>query len=158
MALTKGVNSYVTLAEAEAYFADRVDAVAWFELADDDRKSQALVTATTLLDSLNWDGQSVSETQPLAFPRRISFFDPRLGVDVCTDETPDRMNKATFELAYHLLNNSGILDETGTVESLQLGPISLETVKNASTIPSVVKRFINPMLRNGGSIPVWRSN
>ena len=38
--------------------------------------------------------------------------------------------KATFELAHHLLNNDGLLDDTGQVDSLKIGNIHLENVRN----------------------------
>lgn len=157
MAIAIGVNSNVTLEEAEAYFADRLDVAAWVE-ASATQKPQALVTATMLLDTLNWDGFATSVSQLLAFPRCVEYFDPRLGRHInCKDETPTRVKHATFELAYHLLNNDGLLDDTGSVDSLELGPISLRTVKNASVIPATVKRIIKPLLINNGSVPVWRA-
>jgi len=154
--LTKGTNTYVTVADAVAYFALRLDAAAWEE-ASEDQRSRALATATLLLDSLEWEGYAVSETQSLAWPRRVVFFDPRLGRLVRTDSIPDRVANATCELAYHLLNNDGLLDDTGTVEDLSLGPILLKKLRNASVIPSQVKRNLRPLLRNGGGRTVWRA-
>jgi hypothetical protein len=159
MALTKGVNSYVDLVEANAYFVDRLDVAAW-ESASDADKSKALVTATSLLDSLVWTGVAVSEIQPLAFPREGSFFDPRLGFEVSFDTagTPPRIVSATFELAYHLLNNDGLLDETGTVDSLSIGSISLTNVRGASWISPTVDRLIKPMRVNVSKNVWWRAN
>jgi len=156
MALSKNVNSYVTVDEANSYFADRLDVAAW-EQASDTQKAQALVTATALLDNLTWDGFAVSDTQLLAFPRIISYFDPRLGRQVNTDTTPTRILTATYELSYHLLNNDGLLDNTGLVENLQLGPINLTNIRNASVIPLHVKRIFQPLLINKGAFNVWRA-
>ena len=38
MALTKGANSYATVAEADVYFADRLDVAAW-TAADETQKA-----------------------------------------------------------------------------------------------------------------------
>ena len=97
MALIKGTNSYRTVEEADAYFEDRLDAAAWTS-ASDELKGQALVTATAILDNMNWNGYAVSESQSLAFPRIGSYFDPRKGVEVSFDDvdTPE-MIKALFK-------------------------------------------------------------
>lgn len=156
MALTKDTNSYVDLAEADAYFTDKLDAAAWTD-ATEEQRNQSLVTATSLLDDLRWTGVVVSDTQALAFPRTGEYFDPRLGY--CTElpsTVPERITKATFELAYHLLNNDGLLDDTGRVDNLQLGSINLQDIKSPELIPSHVKRMIKPLLCNGGSRSIWR--
>jgi hypothetical protein len=151
-------NCFVTLAAANTYFEDRLDCQAWTD-ADDSSKSKALVTATLQLDDMKWAGIVVSDDQPLAFPRSGSYFDPRRGYDVCfPDVVPTDVEVATFELALHLLNNSGVLDSTGTVTDLSVGPISLQRVQNAPKIPLMVLRKIRPMLLNGGSRSWWRNN
>jgi len=158
MALSKGINSYVTLAEASSYFADRLDVSAWTD-ASDSMKSQALVTASLTLNDQNWTGIAVSESQPLAFPRSGSYFDPRLGIEVSlTDEVPTRIINATYELAYHLLNNDGVLDDTGSLSNLQVSSISLTFQTAPNTIPPTVKRLIKPLLINSGTNLWWRAN
>lgn len=159
MALEKGSNSYVTLAEAESYFADRLDAAAWTS-ASVTQKSQALVTATSLLDETEWVGVAVSQSQSLAFPRVGSYFDPRLGMDVSMDGTsiPNRIIAATCELAFHLLNNDGLLDDTGSVKDLSVGSIRLSLVLPANKFPTTVKNTIKPLRANGGATTWWRAN
>lgn len=159
MALAKGTNSYATVSEADSYFEDRLDVAAWTS-ANPTQKAQALVTATRLIDELDWTGTAVSDTQTLAFPRNGVYFDPRLGSDVILDETsvPSRIIVAIYELAYHLLNNDGLLDDTGTVKNLSIGSIKLDTINSPSKIPLNVKRIIRPLQVNGGSNPWWRSN
>lgn len=159
MALTKGSNSYVTVAEADAYFETRLDVAAWEDLTDENQKAKALVTASMILDELEWTGVAISVDQSLAFPRNGSYFDPKLGMCILLDSNvPDRVIVATYELAYHLLNNDGLLDDTGTVEDLQVGPVNLSKVRSAQKIPSFVKRHINPLLLNRGANTWWRRN
>lgn len=159
MALTKGVNSYVTVAEADTYFADRLDVVLWIN-ATADRKAQALITATGVLDDQPWTGTAVSDDQPLAFPRSGSYFDPRMGVGVNFDEdiTPIRITNATMELALHLITNNNLQDDTGSARHLLVGPIHLQHISAANLIPARVRRGIIPMLINGGARTWWRAN
>jgi hypothetical protein len=156
MAIEKGVNSYVTVEEAELYFADRIDSTKW-TTASAERKSQALVTATMALETQLWAGYVVSETQSLAFPRYGYYFDPRVGYEVSL-ESPNRLLLATYELAYHYLNNEDLLNTSGSVEGLVVDSIKLFNIKPAPKISGTVKRLIKPMLVNGGANAWWRSN
>jgi len=158
MALAKGTNSYVTREEANTHFTDRLDVAAWTS-APDAQKDQALVTATKILDNLSWTGTAISDSQALAFPRSGTYYDPKLGHVATLPETvPTRITNATFELAYHLLNNDGLLDDTGSVTNLSVGQINLSIKTEASKIPSSVKAIINPLLARGGSNSWWRAN
>jgi hypothetical protein len=158
MALVKGVNSYATVAEADAYFADRLDVAAWTSTTPE-QKAQALVTATSVLDDLQWTGTAISESQKLAFPRSGQYFDPRVGTKVwLSDTVPTRVINATFEQAYHLLNNDGLLDNTGTVRDLSITSIDLIGLRNPNVLSPSAKRQIKAILVNSGSSNWWRSN
>lgn len=157
MALEKDVNSYVTLTEAEEYFLDRVDVAAWTNAADA-LKSQALVTATMVLDLQNWSGIAISDSQNLAFPRSGYYIDSKLGkYKEFPTTVPTNIIKATYEMAYHLLNNDGLLDSTGTVDAISIGQISIDIKTGAPRIPSVVKLLIKPYLLRNQRI-WWRAN
>ncbi len=159
MAVSKGTNSYVTVAEADAYFQYRLDAAAWVN-SDVTRKGQALVTATSMLDEMTWAGTVISDPQNLAFPRVCEYFDPKLGALLYLDgySVPDRIIKATYELAIHLLNNEGLLDSTDSVGSLSAGVITISNIVPAEKIPAMVRRLVKPLLINAGSNAWWRSN
>lgn len=158
MALVKNVNSYVTINEANTYFEDRLDVAAW-TTASDAQKSQALITATKLLDELNWTGVAVSASQSLAFPRSGTYYDPKIGMEVeLTSSIPNRILLGTYELAYHLLNNDGVLDETGSVRDISVGGISLNSIIQTSKIPKTVKSLIKPLQTNSGANLWWRAN
>jgi len=159
MALVKNTNSYVTLAEAEIYFADRLNADSW-SASDDVTKSQALIMATTMLDMLDWSGAVINTTQLLAFPRNSEYFDPRLGISITSlTAVPDRIITANFEQAQHLLNNPDLLDNTGSLKNLSVGNIDLNTIRPASKMPLIVKRLIKPLLSNTQAANSWwRSN
>ncbi len=57
-----------------------------------------------------------------------------------------------------MLNNDGLLDDTGNVVDLQVGSVQLTTVRNPNLIPATVRRLIRPMLVNAGSNSWWRAN
>lgn len=152
MPLIKGTNSYVDVSEADAYFSTRLGSSAWVEALEPTKES-ALVTATQVLNQMEWAGLPVSSDQPLAFPRSIA--------DVY-ETTPVRILQATYEMALHLLNNPDLLDDTGGVESLSVGPISLYEIRSPKLIPQVVQRLIAPYSLSSGAIKGsrawWRAN
>jgi len=158
MALEKGINSYATVEEADAYLQERLDVAAW-DNADSDQKSKALVTATAILDGLDWIGVAVSEDQTLAFPRTATYYDPLVGnyVDLTTS-VPLRIVKATYEIAYHLLNNDGLLDDTGSVRTISVSGVVLDTIVKPNKIPNTASNLIRPLLLNRGSYSWWRAN
>jgi hypothetical protein len=157
MALNKGINSYVTVAESDAYFENRLDSTGWSSV-DIALKASSLVTATSILDNLRWTGVAIDSNQPLAFPRVGSYFDPRIGTNVTLSGVPKRIEQATFELANHLLNNENLLDDTGRVLNLNIGTISLSKIQKPNLIPAAVKTIISPLLINSGSNSWWRAN
>lgn len=68
--LEVGVNSYVTVAEADDYLSLRHGADAWWA-AHEDAKAQALVTATRRIGMQLLLGRKETADQSLAFPRQI---------------------------------------------------------------------------------------
>jgi len=167
MALQKGTNSYVTLNEADSYFEDRLDVAAW-QNAEDELKEQALVSATYILDDMEWLGQVVFSDQALAFPRTNGvFLDSSRGVRTAFSSTytfPDSdeletdlgrdirlIRRATYELAYHLINNDGLLDSSGSVETIKVGSISIQEIKETSTTALMVRKIVKPMLKNSSN-------
>lgn len=159
MAVQLNVNSYVTVADADLFFGNRLDVAAW-QGADSTTKGQALMTATQMLDDMLWAGTVVNSDQPLAFPRVCEYFDPKLGTLVYLDgaSVPERIIRATLELAYHLLNNDGLLDSSDTVKSIAIGPIKLDGMQPVSVVPIAVKNVIKPLLINAGTSTWWRAN
>jgi hypothetical protein len=61
-------NCYVTLAFADSYFADGLEADDW-DSFDDDQKTRALIAATRQLDNLRLWGDKHLASQALEFPR-----------------------------------------------------------------------------------------
>lgn len=155
MALVKGTNSYVTVAEANSYFENRLHSESW-DAASESVKAKALVTATKILDQYSWEGEAEDELQPLAFPRVGYYFEPRLNMIIDLRDVPNRVIEATYELALHLMDND-VQAASSSVKSLRVGPISLENITTSKT-PSSVTKLVKPLLINSGSQSWWRSN
>lgn len=65
-----GANSYASVAEASAFFADRLSPPGWdWETVPLLQKQQALVEATQDLECLRFKGYPATHSQRLAFPR-----------------------------------------------------------------------------------------
>lgn len=183
MSLVLGVNSYATLDEADLYFENRIDVAAW-TAASDDSKEQALIGATSFIDMLSFAGYTTEETQNLAWPRVGGVSLPSRGRDLTFSSTYEwvtiadsdnfdtalkglpyeiqLIKKATFEQAYHLLNNDGLMDDTGeTPDSITVGPITLTGLGSrgsAPTAPKTVSSLLAPLRSNYPGRIWFRSN
>lgn len=150
MALVKGTNSYVSLAESDAYFEDRVDSV-WDD--HEDEHEAALVTATLTIDQSSWLGQSDSADQALAFPRKMLYFDPKLGRHIrllgTETEAPTRVKVAVYELAHHYLRETEVLRSKDTYRSLSTPEFSQVGIKQKAKIPAHVRNMILPLMDTG---------
>lgn len=94
-------NSYITLAEAQAYADGDIDAAQWDD-ATTDQKTRALITATRNLDLVGFVGTRSSTTQALAWPRKDFTTTEKTYAD---DEIPSEIKQATYELAKSLVKD-----------------------------------------------------
>lgn len=113
--LVVGTNTYITLAEANTYFADRLGIDAWTN-ATDDNKNKALLMACKIIDDQQYDGRPVSIVQSSAFPRyglsnRQKQLLPSLSI-------PDDVKYAQAEQAASILSDYSTFDASS--ERLQL--------------------------------------
>ena len=123
-------NSYVTLAEADAYFDAGTNNQKWNHHSDA-FKEAALIQATQWLDPLAWSGKCCSSTQRLNWPRKdVTCFCREA---VCT-EIPLQVKQATFELAFKFVHNpdsitggdKGPTVQPGAVKRNKLGDLEQE--------------------------------
>ena len=140
--VTIGVDSYVTLADADTLAGKRLFANVWTS-ATGVTRCQALQTATALLDRMHWRGSPLALTQPLAWPR-VDDRCPRgspLSVAV-----PTEIIAACVELAIHLIGAGQIA--TPHIQTRMLGDsmtINFPTI--ADELPKHIRRLIEPHLR-----------
>jgi hypothetical protein len=106
---TVGTNAYLSLADADTYFASRVDHATW-DAATAADKASALIEATSHIDAESWRGARAVSTQALAFPRaipsRAAFATPGVtarGSYSVQSSTPQAVKDATCEEAVAIL-------------------------------------------------------
>lgn len=120
-------NSYVTVAEATAYFDDRPRSSAW-EDADSEDQIKALLQAARVLDTrVRWQGTRVSYEQSMAWPRHsVADIVANDGSYLRFDQLPRWLKEAQCEIALDLLSRDIVADSDAEgVSSLSVGPISI---------------------------------
>ena len=167
--------TYVTMNEAIAYFAERLNEVAWTDATPQDR-TKALIAATRIIDRLNFKGykkpvydyiasvtdgcieqseiNAASLTQELQFPR-----------DTDTD-VPEEIKLACYEIAYALLDEVDPDTELENLAIISHGYASVRTTYSRSHnppehlnagVPSATAwRYLRPFLREPGGIILSR--
>lgn len=134
-------NSYVTLAEANAYFETVPHDEHW--TGSDDAKNRVLITATRYLDNFEYYGERCSTTQALKWPRKEYKVD---GVKIDCTFIPQPVKNATFELAHSLLYKGEALVGTtgtqGTYEEVELGDLKVK-FKDSSQTPGVINNILD---------------
>lgn len=135
-------NSYATMAEATAIADSRLFATAWAS-ATEQTQSQALITATALLDRMRWQGRPVTPTQALAWPRVPDRCPHGVAMQA---PTPPAIVAACVELAIHLLTQGQLA--SAPVQSRMLGDsMTMYFPTIADELPKHVRRLIEPHLR-----------
>jgi len=151
MSLIVGVNSYVSVADADAYFAERLHSSRW-ENASPAEKEKALIMATRSLDAaFNFFGVVADESQKLAWPRAY-VYDPE-GREIPSDKIPEIIAFATCEQALYLLGT----DPTSLPDLLikgfsrtTLGKMSVET--DRMNVAAMIAKFAKSLAEKLGVI------
>lgn len=135
---TLTANSYVTIAEADAYFANHIASTSYDAFT---QRTSLLVNASRLLDHyMDWFGTAVADetVQAMSWPRD--------GVhDVDNDIVPQRVKNATFELANHIAGTGGVSADLAEVNKLKIGPISIDLDSEGSgyLLPPQISRILS---------------
>lgn len=119
-------NAYLTIVEADDYFAERIHADEWVALSPDN-KCRMLVWATRLLDQwVSWLGVATTFEQALDWPRWGLY--TNTGDVLDQDLVPEGVKQAVCELAWNLRLEDLTMtpDQTKAgLSSLTAGPVSL---------------------------------
>lgn len=153
-------NSYVTLAEAESYFANRLNSSVngdWTNdsagtARTDDVKKAALITATFRIDEEQFRGIKTSSGQALKWPRTgVSDED---GEAFNSATIPTRVKHATFMCGLELLKVDFISEDylnnfsffsAGTIQFKQF------TQQSAGRLPAEVRRLLRFVMMGGSN-------
>ena len=135
-------NSYVTLADADAYFETTPDSTNWDDKTND-QKNRALISATRWIDALSFYGARCSETQALKWPREDYKVD---GIELTCTLIPVGIEVATYELARALANDTdaitGSTGTTGLYDEVKLGDLQVK-YKDSSMTPGVINNVFD---------------
>ena len=102
----ENTNSYVTLSEANSYFADRAHSDLW---ENEDDQASALVTASQVIDwYVTWKGVRVTGTQSMDWPRSGVY--DKVGVLYPEDIIPPDVKIAVYEMALASLDSDRTQD------------------------------------------------
>ena len=127
-------NSYVTMAEADAYMLNNPYATNWAS------EEHYLIYAATMLDALAvWDGWKTDPYQAREFPRvglhvKVNEYPPNydtshtiLGSGILDTVVPQELKSAQCELAIYFKNNTSVLPEGVWNKRLEIGAIRIDT-------------------------------
>ena len=150
-------NSYVTLAEAEAYFEDRFFASAWVSLTDI-VKEQLLVSCSQMLDwYLKWKGTKTSTTQFMLWPREGALRAD--GEEIEDDIIPPELKVAVYELVISSIAADRMEDDPlAGLGSVKVGPLTVmagpekpnQTTKKA--IPEKIRMILKDITSGSGGV------
>jgi hypothetical protein len=154
-------NSYASVADADAYFADRNDAT-W--TGTNSVKEAALIIATAYIDSryrARWQGYQTSSGQALSWPRIDVYKEEYICIPPNT--IPKELKNATIELAKRALTNQLMPDIAAGAASIikkKVGPIEIDYAVGQvpSKIWSYPEMILSPLFSGSGiSIRMERS-
>lgn len=132
-----GANSYVAVAVADTYFADRGGNAAWSS-ASTASKQAALIKATDYLDAVcSFLGTRANASQPLQWPR-IGVTDWVSGLAVASNVVPDAIVKVACELAAKAAAGVNLLPDQsrgGMISSVKVGPLTVDYADGAPALP-----------------------
>lgn len=125
-----GANTYASVADADAYWADRASAT--WAAATDDEKAAALIQATDYLNGLSWTGRKVA-IRAMSWPRIDVEVD---GYVLGSDEIPDEVVQATSYMAGEIIGGATPLAATDRpLTKLTAGAVSMEWGASSSQSP-----------------------
>ena len=172
-------NSYITLAEADAFVEAMVlstDANKWSS-GNTDSRNRALTAAAQRLDRERFLGARATDTQALQWPRTgvrkpdtyvntyATGFPFRISDDYFTDtEVPDQVKRSQIELAVYLHSNKDGISLGGLEDfkNVKIGSLDVTPDKTgavgADRIPPMFERYLTGLRISGpGNIAFKRS-
>lgn len=143
-------NSYSSVEDADTYFDERVQASVWTGESEEDVKERALIMATRRLDVFTYRGIKNSSDQALKWPRDGVYDED--GEPYPTNEVPEFLKQATYELALDILNRNADSEDPLADDGLdrfnraKVGPMEVEINHSASATP--VPDYVLDLIRH----------
>ncbi|MCZ2112270.1 MAG: hypothetical protein LC131_00250 [Anaerolineae bacterium] len=153
-------NSYVTVAEADAYFAEQFGYSAWDLVVQADREA-CVITASRSLDSyMVWAGQRATDVQSMEWPRSGSY--DRYGNPIDDDVIPNVLKQAVFETAFIILTKGGLEFGGRRYDKVKVAvvDVTFSRSQDSSGIPKYIEELLSglglPLLQRDGEMSVVR--
>lgn len=141
-----GANSYVSVEEAEDYFAIDPNATAFLDL-DDTNTEAYLAWASRLLDQkTKWRGSKTVETSGLRWPR-VYVID-KDGNTIGRNVVPKAVKDATCELARFLMDYNPAVGQGGdNIRRIMVDVVEIEYQEGTgqSDWPSLINQILRPL-------------
>lgn len=139
------MNSYLTRAESNTILEENPRIYTEWQSVTDNSRDAWLVFSTRFLDwSYTYNGQAVSDTQLLEWPREYCY--DRRGEEVDSTTVPEDIKRAVAYQAHWFSQNDpfSAVDSTG-IRSMKADVIEIEFDKWDKVIskPSIVKRIMS---------------
>lgn len=144
--------SYVSLAEADDYFAVDLNYAATWSAFTDTQKQDRLMWASRILDQkVRWKGTLFEEGVGLRWPREGVFDRDDIAID--TDVVPPQVKAATCELTKYLEDNDPTTG--GDVDFIKRAQVDvLEVEFQDGTSQNSFPTILNAILRNVGTFVI----
>ena len=172
-------NSYITLAQADAYVEAMINStdVSKWSTGTDDNRNRSLAAAAERLDRERFFGARATDTQARQWPRTgvrepdtyvntyATGFPFRISEDYVTDEEiPNQIKRAQIELAVYLKNNTDGISLSGLndLKNVKIGSLDVTPDKSgavgADHVPPMFERYLTGLRISGpGNIAIKRS-
>jgi hypothetical protein len=169
-------NSYVTVAEADAYFGDSFGRPSW-KSTEPAIKEALVISASRILDQyMTWLGWPKDPSQSMGWPRggvpspiSVGYsialsqsMDFGMGNYISADTIPKNIKYAVYELAYHMLDNGGISFVNQLIDSVKVGPVAVNFTARSTDvgIPSFIEDMLiylgEPLVPDGSQVRMAR--
>lgn len=143
---------YADVTTADEFLAADFSATLWRAETDDDQKARALVTATRLLDRMDWLGSKTDVDQALQWPRSDTGLD-----EVDPDEVPQAIIDGSIVLAKLIHAGSKVDSSTTTTSNVKrqkAGSVEIEyffPFEDGARLPTEVWELVSRYLSGSGS-------
>jgi len=146
-------NSYISEADALAYFASILSKDAIWGGIEDAIQSNLLIEATRSLDLLfEWVGIRSTSEQSLKWPRAEVEID---GYYIDSTIIPEAVKVATCDLAFFIFQSGSVSIQKDNLNALKVGPISLNFGSTSGNYPPLLNSTLTgygfPRISKSGS-------
>ena len=145
-------NSYLTLAECDAYIHARPFHSSWDLVTDDDERKASILWATRKLSEYNWRGYIADTSQALPFPR-TGLYDND-GRDYSSIAYPEWLKIACAELAFFMATEDRMSDSgTEGFSEIKVASIAVKIDKydRPADVPDAVLNIFKQWVSEGSS-------